>query len=180
MEKEGELTWRDHAVAYGVGVGVALLSWFSGNNAEIPPDLWEEIAVAIGLRPPGTIFPCLWRCLTSLLVNCIGLDVGLAVLRALGAVSLGLLTAMTFRAFDEILPETLRMRMRRKGWSRRIVRFILLQGAIFFVCSDPVWRAGQAFSPTLLLLLLFFRMIFNELLYQQYRTFISLYFITTY
>ena len=154
MEKEGELTWRDHAVAYGVGVGVALLSWFSGNNAEIPPDLWEEIAVAIGLRPPGTIFPCLWRCLTSLLVNCIGLDVGLAVLRALGAVSLGLLTAMTFRAFDEILPETLRMRMRRKGWSRRIVRFILLQGAIFFVCSDPVWRAGQAFSPTLLLLLL--------------------------
>jgi tetratricopeptide (TPR) repeat protein len=154
MEKEGELTWRDHAVAYGVGAAVALLSWFSGNNAEIPPDLWEEVAVAIGLRPPETIFPCLWRCFTSLLVNCIGLENALVALRILGAVSLGLITGMTFRTFDEILPETLRMRMRRKGWSRRIVRFILLQGAIFFACSDPVWHAGQVFSPTMLLLAL--------------------------
>ena len=154
MEAEGELTWRDHAVAYGIGAGVALLSWFSGNNAEIPPDLWEEVAVVIGLRPPETIFPGLWRNLTSLLVNCIGLDGGLVALRALGAVSLGVLTGMTFRTFDEILPDTLRMRMRRKGWSRRIVRFILLQAAMFFVCSDPVWHAGQILSPTMLLLLI--------------------------
>ena len=154
MRAEGELTWRDHAVAYGIGVGVAVLSWFSGNNAEIPSDLWEEVAVAIGLRPPETIFPSLWRCLTSLLVNNVGLERGLFCLRVMGAVSLGIITAMTFRIFDEVLPSTLRLRMRRKGWSRRIVRFILLQGAVFFVCSDPVWRAGQILSPTMLLLVL--------------------------
>ena len=154
METEGELTWRDHAVAYGIGAGVAILSWFSGNNAEIPPDLWEEVAEVVGLRPPETIFPNLWRVFTSVLTGCVGLGPGLFVLRVLGAVSLGVLTGMTFRTFDEVLPSTLRLRMRRKGWSRRIVRFILLQAALFFVCSDPVWRAGQVLSPTMLLLVL--------------------------
>ena len=154
MENAGELTWRDHAIVYALGVGVAILSWLSGNNAEVPPDLWAEVAAAIGLRPPETIFPCLWRCLTSFLLNCAGLEIGLFALRALGAASLGLLLVLSFQMFDEILPETLRLRMRRKGWSRRIVRFILLQGAVFFVCSDPVWHAGQILSPTMLLLVL--------------------------
>ena len=154
MENAGELTWRDHAIVYALGVGVAILSWFSGNNAEIPPELWEEVAEAIGLRPPATIFPCLWRCLTAMLMNCVGLESGLVALRVLGAASLGLLLVLSFQMFDEILPDTLRLRMRRKGWSRRIVRFILLQGAVFFVCSDPVWRAGQMLSPTMLLLIL--------------------------
>ena len=150
----GELTWRDHAVVYVFGAAIAAFSWLSGNNAEVPPDLWGEIAVAIGIRPPPTIFPGLWRCLVSLLVGHVGIDTSLLVLRMLGAVSLGMLAMMAFRIFDEVLPDTLRLRMRRKGWSRRIVRFILLQGAVFFVCSDPVWRAGQILSPTMLLLVL--------------------------
>lgn len=150
----GELTWRDHAIVYVFGAGIAALSWLSGNNAEIPPDLWGEVAVALGMRPPPTIFPGLWRCLVSLLIAHAGLDASLAVLRVAGAVSLGVVSMMAFRIFDEVLPDTLRLRMRRKGWSRRIVRFILLQGAAFFACSDPVWRAGQILSPTMLLLVL--------------------------
>ena len=51
-EENGELTWRDHAVAFALGVGVAVLAWWSGNSAELPPDLWGEISVACGLRPP--------------------------------------------------------------------------------------------------------------------------------
>ena len=155
MQDDGKLlTWRDYAVVYGLGALVALMAWFSGNSAEVPPDLWGEISVAIGLRPPPTVFPGLWRCLASLLFKVTGLAHGLSVLRVLGPVSLGVAAILTFRMFDEVLPETLRLRMRRKGWSRRIVRFVLLQGAVFFVCSDPVWRAGQIFSPTMLLLLL--------------------------
>jgi len=154
MQGDGELTWRDHAVVYGLGIVLALLAWFSGNSAEVPPDLWGEISVAIGLRPPPTVFPGLWRCLATALFEGLGLVRGLFALRLLGPVSLGVAAILTFRMFDEILPETLRLRMRRKGWSRRIVRFVLLQGAVFFVCSDPVWRAGQMLSPTMLLLLL--------------------------
>ena len=154
VDGPGELTWRDHAIVYVFGAAIAALSWFSGNNAEIPPDLWSEVAVAIGIRPPPTIFPGLWRCFMSLLTAHVGLDASLAILRVLGAVSLGVVSMMAFRIFDEVLPDTLRLRMRRKGWSRRIVRFILLQGAAFFACSDPVWRAGQVLSPTMLLLIL--------------------------
>ena len=140
MAETGELTWRDHAIAYALGAFIAALAWFTGNSAEVPPDLWEEIAVAMGLRPPPTVFPGLWRSLAALLFGGVGPERGLFVLRILGPVSLGLAAALAFRMFDEILPETLRYRMRRKGWSRRIVRFVLMQGAVFFVCSDPVWR----------------------------------------
>ena len=153
-EDRGELTWRDHAVVFALGVGLAALAWFSGNSSEVPPDLWGEISVACGLRPPQTIFPCLWRILAAQLFDWIGIAKGIEVLRVAGPVGLGVCAILVFGVFDEILPETLRIRMRRKGWSRRIVRFVLLQGVLFFVCSDPVWHAGQIFSPTLLLLLL--------------------------
>ena len=147
-------TWQDTAVACATGVAVALLAWVSGNSAEIPPDLWTEISVAMGIRPPPTVFPGLWRCFASVLFESLGGVNGLMALRLLGPVSLGVLAVLVIRVFDEVLPATLRYGMRRKGWSRRIVRLVLIQGALFFVCSDPVWRAGQILSPTMLMLLL--------------------------
>ena len=153
-EDGGELTWRDHAIVFALGVGVALFAWLSGNSSEVPPDLWGEISVACGLRPPPTIFPCMWRILAAQLFDYVGIANGLDVLRAAGPLGLGIVAILVFGIFDEILPNTLRVRMRRKGWSRRVVRFVLLQGVLFFVCSDPVWHAGQMLSPTLLLLLL--------------------------
>ena len=154
MEEPDELTWRDHAVAGALGIGIAALAWFTGNSVEVPPDLWGEISVALGIRPPPTIFPSLWRNVASLLFELWGQTRALSILRALGPVSLGIAAVLAFRLFDELLPATLRVRMRHKGWSRRIVRFLLLQGAVFFACSDPVWRAGKILSPTMLLLLM--------------------------
>ena len=154
MKEDGGLTWRDQAVVCALGAGVAALAWLSGNSSEIPPDLWGEISVALGLRPPPNVFPGLWRCMASLLFDWVGLERGLFALRLMGPLSLGLAAMLTFWTFDAVLPETLRNRMWRRGWSRRIVRFVLIQGAIFFVCSDPVWRAGQILSPVMLLLVL--------------------------
>ena len=73
MAETGELTWRDHAIAYALGAFIAALAWFTGNSAEVPPDLWEEIAVAMGLRPPPTVFPGLWRSLAALLFGWVGI-----------------------------------------------------------------------------------------------------------
>ena len=153
-DDSGELTWRDHAVVFVLGIGLAVIAWLSGNSSEVPPDLWGEISVACGLRPPPTVFPCLWRILAAQLFDYVGIARGLGVLRAAGPVGLGVVAILVFGIFDELLPDNLRVRMRRMGWSRRIVRFVLLQGVLFFVCSDPVWHAGQILSPTLLLLLL--------------------------
>ena len=147
-------TWKERAIAAALGVFVALLAWVGGNSDIFPPELWDKICVASGTRPPPSAIPGLWTCLVSGLLGFVGIAKGIFLLRVLGPISLGLLAVQTYRLFTETEPATLDSRLTRKGWSRRIVRFMLMQGACFFIFSDPVWRAGRVFSPTLLQLLL--------------------------
>ena len=146
--------WKDRAIASALGVFVALLAWMGGNSAIFPPDLWDKVCVASGIRPPPSAIPGFWTWLASGLFGTFGIPKGIFILRLLGPVSLGLLAVQAYRLFTETVPATLNSRMARKGWSRRIVRFVLMQGACFFIFSDPVWRAGRVFSPTMLQLLL--------------------------
>ena len=147
-------SWRDYAWAIALGCVFCVLSWWWG-GAEVSPDMWENIAVAAGLRPPDAPFPGLWHGFSSILFNSgMGLHGGLKVLHALGPLSLGLVTAVIFMVFYELLPMTLRLRMKRVGWSRFIVRIVLVQATVCFVCAEPVWRACRFFSPTTLQLLL--------------------------
>ena len=76
------------------------------------------------------------------------------MLHALGPFSLGLVAAASFMVFHELLPMTLRLRMKRVGWSRLIVRLVLMQATVCLACAEPVWRACRFFSPTTLQLLL--------------------------
>lgn len=147
-------TWKERAIAVALGAFVALLAWVGGNSDIFPPELWDKVCVAAGIRPPPSAIPGLWVWLVSGLFDAIGLSRGIFALRLLGPVSLGLLAVQTYRLFTETEPATLDSRMTRKGWSRRIVRFVLMQGTCFFIFSDPVWRAGRVFSPTMMQLLL--------------------------
>ena len=146
--------WKERSVAAALGVVVALVAWIGGNSAIFPPELWDKVCVAAGMRPPPNAIPGLWTWLTSHIFDAFGLSAGLSILRFLGPVSLGLLTVLVYFFIMETEPATLDRRMLRKGWSRRIVRFVLMQGACFFIFSDPVWRAGRVFSPTMLQLIL--------------------------
>ena len=146
--------WKERAIVSALGVFVALLAWLGGNSAIFPPELWDKVCVASGIRPPPSAIPGLWTCLASGLFGAFGISKGILILRFLGPVALGLLAVQAYRLFTETVPATLDSRMTRKGWSRRIVRFVLMQGACFFIFSDPVWRAGRIFSPTMLQLLL--------------------------
>ena len=146
--------WKERAIAAALGVAVALLALVGGNSSIFPPELWDGVCIAAGIRPPPNAIPGLWTWLASNLFDVAGLSWGLAILRYLGPVSLGLLAVLVYQFIMETLPATLDRRMTRKGWSRRIVRFMLMQGACFFVLSDPVWRAGRVFSPVMLQLLL--------------------------
>lgn len=132
---------------------IALFAWFSGNSSVFPPELWDEVAVAAGLRPPQSPMPGFWRFGVSKLIGSAGLENALFALRALGPVSLGLLTLLTYLFLAEMLPVELRMRMAKWGWSSRIVRLVLMQGTLCFVLSSPVWKAGRTLSPEMLLLL---------------------------
>lgn len=121
---------------------------------EIPPDLWEDVAVAAGLRPPVAPFPGLWHCFSQMLFKTFGMVKGVWILHALGPLSLGFVTAGFFMVFNELLPQTLRLRMKRVRWSRFIVRLVLAQATVCFACADPVWRACRFFAPVTLQLLL--------------------------
>ena len=146
--------WKERVIAAALGVFVALLAWVGGNSDIFPPELWDKVCVASGTRPPPNAIPGLWTCLVSGLFGIFGISKGIFVLRVLGPIFLGLLAVQTYQLFTETEPATLDNRMTRKGWSRRIVRFVLMQGTCFFIFSDPVWRAGRVFSPTMLQLLL--------------------------
>ena len=147
------LTWKDYAWALALGcVSVALMLWWG--SPEMPPDLWEDVAVAAGLRPPVAPFPELWHCLSGFLFKSFGLRKGVWILRVMGPVSLGLVTAGTFLVFNELLPRTLRLRMKRVRWSRFIVRLVLMQATVCFACAEPVWKACRFFAPVTLQLLL--------------------------
>ncbi|MBO7721143.1 MAG: tetratricopeptide repeat protein [Kiritimatiellae bacterium] len=139
--------------AWLLGAAVALFSWFSGNNAVFPPELWDEFSIAAGLRPPPDPMPGCWRALVSCLAGSVGLERTTAALQALGAVSLGVLAAFTYLFFGEMLPIPLRLRMLKWGWSRRVVRLLLMQGSLCFVLSYPVWGIGRALSPAMMQLL---------------------------
>ena len=141
-------------IAFGAfALCVALFAWLSGNSSVFPPELWDEVSVAAGIRPPQLPMPGFWRFGVSKLIDVAGLDRTLFMLRALGPVALGLLAVFMYIFLGEVLPQALRMRMNKWGWSRRIVHVLLMQGALCFVLSSPVWKAGRALSPDMLLLL---------------------------
>ena len=151
---EAAQEWKERAIACAFGLCVALLAWASGNSSVFPFELWGDVAVAAGIRPPETAIPGLWAWLASKLFAVAGLDGGVKVLRALGPVSLGVLAALTLRFFAVTEPDTLSRRMVKRGWSRRIARFVLMQGAALFALSYPVWRAGRVFSADMMHLML--------------------------
>ncbi|MGN0853118.1 MAG: tetratricopeptide repeat protein [Kiritimatiellia bacterium] len=148
-----QLVVRDYACALAAGLVAAGLSWFW--RFPMPaPGVWEDLAVAALLRPPTGPFPALWQAGVAGLVESCGIVGAQRILEVLGHLSLGFLAAGAYFLFSAFLPVVMWTRMMAAGWSRRIVRLILLQGVFAAVCSDPIWRAGQFFSPLTLHLLL--------------------------
>ena len=92
-------TWFDRVLPWLLGAGVAALAWFTGNSSELPPELWDEIAVAAKLRPPVHEFPLLWQKGLSVFIRLYGIADCILFLKILGAVSLAALTVHAFRFF---------------------------------------------------------------------------------
>ena len=76
--------WKERAIASALGVFVALLAWLGGNSAIFPPELWDKVCVASGIRPPPSAIPGLWTCLASGLFGAFGISKGILILRFLG------------------------------------------------------------------------------------------------
>jgi tetratricopeptide (TPR) repeat protein len=137
----------DRLAAGALGLAVAAFAWLTGNSLEFPPDLWNDVAIAAGLRPPAREFPLLWHLMAAQGVKIFGLARFVDVLRYLGPVSLGVLAYAANRFFASFLPDIMTSGVRAAPWRSTIVRLLLALGTLFFVCSQPVWRVGRIFSP---------------------------------
>ena len=110
MTDRERLTRSDFAWAIILGVITASLAWFWGGEG-IPSDLWEEISVAAGLRPPTAPFPCVWHAIVQGLFSLLGVNGGLFALRLLGPLALGTATGVGFILLYELVPSVPRKRL---------------------------------------------------------------------
>lgn len=154
MAAEGRHSRIDRLLAWGAGVAVGFLAWFSGNSLEIPPELWDEISVAASLRPPCFPFPLQWQGLLSFFIGEFGISPCLSALKILGPVSLALLTVLACRLFSGLLPISVGLGARDSLAGKWIGRVLVLQAAVLLVCSEPVWLAGRVFSPEMMMFIL--------------------------
>ena len=146
-------TWRDAVVTGAVAMAAfILLSLFP--HELIHPSVCEEVAIAAGLRPPVAPFPGVYRLVSSLMLHIFPMDVGLAVLRLLGRLGIALATAGVYIVFRDLLPATFRLQVHMRRIGARVGNIVATAAALLFVCADPVWRAGQFFSPTTVFLVL--------------------------
>ena len=121
-------------------VGLWLLS-FPG----LAPDVWDAAAVAAGIRPPAEVFPGLWRVLAHGLYLG-GVAQGNELLVWCGRLCGALTAGCAYLLFRSLLALLVRGRLRYAIRRNAIQVVAAALGAVCFVCSDPVWRAGQAFS----------------------------------
>ena len=150
LENLRGLDWLLALVLSLVSGGLLTLWAFPG----LSPDAWNDAAIGAGLRPMEAIFPGFWNALMRGLYSIAGISTGTFLLKILGRVIAGLSVGLVYLLLRQILSITIRVRLQFSGRRFLVVRGVAVLGALFFACSDPVWRAGQAFTSPLLLLFL--------------------------
>ena len=118
----------------------------------LSPDAWEDAAIGAGLRPMKAIFPGFWNAMAHGIYSLAGVSTGTFLLKVLGRIVAGMSVGLVYLLLRQILSITIRVRLQFSSRRFFVVRGVAVLGALFFACSDPVWRAGQAFTPPLLLL----------------------------
>lgn len=141
--------WWDSLLTLGVGLLVyeLLALWC---YPILHPSVWEEVAVAAGLRVPALPYPGVYRAILRMLFCAFPAGEVLDLLPILGRASMAVSAMFVYLVFRDLLPPLLWVRAQMA----RIGRASALFAALLFVCADPVWRAGQVFSPVSLFLLL--------------------------
>ncbi len=144
----------DWLIAALLAAGSAVFAWCLSYRG-LHPDAWADCAVAAGLRPATTIFPGFWRVIAGWIYKTAGVAGGDAAIALLGKVVLGLLTGLAYLIFKETLSVLVRLVEERTVWHRGLSRFVCIVSALLFLCADPVWTLGYAFTPVSLSVLLF-------------------------
>lgn len=120
----------------------------------ISPALWDETAVAMGVRPAAQILPGYYTFAASVVRSVFGLNAAPAMLRLIGHVALSAIAVLVYMAIREMLVFIMRARPQRSQRRYLVIKIASLVGTVAFITTDPVWNAGQSLSETTILLAL--------------------------
>ena len=134
---------------------IAAAAWVTQSFLEFPglhPCVWNDAAVAAGLRPATDLLSGLWILIAHCVFKYAGLNGGVPLLRLLGHVSMAVTAFFAYGIMREVL--TIIMRSRPQLSPRRtvVVRLASVIGAVAFISMDPVWTTGQFLTGTSVLL----------------------------
>ena len=138
------LSKRDALIATVLGVvfaGIYLV--FAPRGME--PALWGDLCVASGLRPPSSLFPGVWRIVTSGLLSLVGIGYISAFLRLAGCVLGGVCVALVYLVVRQIV--AFLSRARDIGMWTPIATLITLLATICFGAGDAMWRIVAPMAP---------------------------------
>ena len=139
------------------------------------PGVWDEVAIAAGLRAPTSPLNGLYRSIVSGLFAGLPASTVLRLLPILGRAVVACCAAGVYLTFVEVFPSTLRLNAHMGRLGGHIARLVAVLAAVLFLGADPIWRAAQTFSPTTLFIAeivlvwaLFFRFVRRGVLWPLY------------
>ena len=143
----------DLVLAALLAVGAFIFQWL----CEYPglyPGVWDEAAVALGVRPAAQVTPGYWTAIVWALHRVLAVDQVFAALRLFGHLSLAAIAAVVYAVIREMLAFIMRIRPQISNRRTLVSRLAAAIGAIAFVSSDPVWAMGQCLCEDSLLVML--------------------------
>ena len=139
------------AAALAVATFFGLTVW---SYPTLSPDLWQETAVAAGVRPAAQVLPGYFTFMASIVHSIFGSNAAPAMLRFLGHLALAFIAMLVYGTIREMLVFIMRARPQRSARRSLVVKIASVVGTVAFICTDPIWNAGQSLSePTVLIAL---------------------------
>ena len=140
---------KDYVLAglAGLLAAAAILVW---GIPGLDPSMWNEAAVAAGVRPPQTIFPGFWRIVSGWTFSALGVGGAIRLLTGVGAALGGVSAALVYLIVRQTLALLIRTGRPYPVWSGRIAPFFAFVAAFLFGIGDPLSRIARVFSPSLL------------------------------
>ena len=156
----------DRLIAFFAGLASFALFWVLSHGS-LHPGAWADAAVAAGLRPPESVFPCIGLWVLAGIFQLGDMHSSLVAVNMLGNVCGGLSVAFFYLVIRELLPSVLSLRSPSRFWTLRVERLVAAIGTLAFVCAGPVCQIFQSFSCNsfLLLAVLAFSRLFLRLLH---------------
>lgn len=136
----------DVVLSLALGLVAALWAWF-GSAPGIPPELWEDLASAVGLRPPLSPYPALWRVCVGELAKGVGLDLTLLILKVLGGFTAFIFAALAYLTMRDSLEFASGPHIRHPLWSLAFPRIVVALATLLLSTSVPMGRLVRFFGP---------------------------------